>query len=556
MKFDFVYVDMALINGKVITVNEADEIAEAVGIKKNKIVYVGTTEELMTIVSPETKIVDLKGKTLMPGIVDTHVHPILNGFIGNEIDSSIINIDRSQCGSLVEMFDLIKKAVDIRKPGEWISSMGYEPTFLEEKRHPKLEELDAIAPENPVQCLHMSGHIAMYNSKALACIGINGPEDAAKYPVNEVEVIDGKLTGILKEGTNFLLWSKVNYSQEAQKKAALHSQEQFLSNGITSIHDCGECDGPSYHLMQKLCNDRIFKPRTYMMLHSIYGKAFSLEDNEHYLALGLRSGLGNNYFKMGGCKFMIDGGSGAPSSACKEPYCHDKNLKGVLGWESEEVANYICKINRADCQATAHAMGDIAVEYMVKGFEKAFEEEAKPELRHRIEHCAVTNPDLIERMAKMNICPTLNVGMITVQGERYQTIYGEKRAQYYAPLRSMMDAGIKVSIASDAPSGPLGLAMLDGAVNRKDRTHHVTFGKNQSVSVLEAIRCMTYNGAYGSYEENIKGSLEVGKLADMIILNKNILDVPEENLDEMEVDITMIDGEIVYRRQSSEIEGI
>ena len=546
MDFDFVYVDMALINGHVITVNDKNEIAEAVGIKKNKIVYVGTTEGLMKIVSPGTEIIDLKGRTLMPGIVDTHVHPILNGFVGDSPESSIVNIGPNQCKSIAEIIELLKKAKEVRKPGGWISSMGYEPTFLEENRHPLLSELDEAFPDNPVQCLHMSGHIAMYNSKALACIGLYTAEDAKKYPIDEVEIVNGKLTGMLKERTNFLLWSQVAYSAEEQERAALYSQEQFYKAGITSIHDCGECDAPSYHLMQKLCNDRVFKVRTYMLLHSIYGKDFSMEDNDHYLALGLRSGLGNDYFKIGSCKFMIDGGSGAPSSACSEPYCHDPNLRGVLAWDKDEVADYICRINDADCQATAHAMGDVAIEFMVAGYEKAFAKAPKPELRHRIEHCAVNTPDLIERMSKMNICPTVNVGMITVQGQRYQMIYGEKRAQYYAPLRSMLDAGIKVSIASDAPSGPLGLTTLDGAVNRLDRGNNVVFGGNQAISVLEAIRCMTYNGAYGAYEENVKGSLEVGKMADMIVLNRDILDCPKLNLNEMKVDITMIDGEIVF----------
>lgn len=550
MIFDYSYVDVALINGHVITVNAKDDIAEAVGIKKNKIVFVGSTEDLLSISDDSTEVIDLGGKTLMPGIIDTHVHPMLNGFIGNSPESSIINIDRTRCKSVAEILDMLKQAASLRKPGAWISSMGYAPAFLEENRHPTLEELDRAVPNHPVQCLHMSGHIAMYNSKALACIGICGAEDAKKFPENEVEVIDGKLTGLLKEGTSFLLWSKVAYTEEEQRRAALNSQKKFLENGITSIHDCGECDGTSYHLMQKMCNERAFKIRTYMMLHSIYGKAFALEDNQHYLALGLRSGLGNEYFKIGSSKFMIDGGSGAPSSACREPYCHDPELKGVIGWERAEVADYICQLHNADCQATAHAMGDMAIEYMVEGYEKAFAIEPKPELRHRIEHCAVNDEDLIHRMAAMNICPTLNTGMITEQGKRYLEIYGEERAKYYSPLKSMLDAGIKVSLASDAPSGPLGFAMLDGAVNRYDRVNHAYFGKNQAVSVLEAIRCMTWHGAYASFEEDIKGSLEVGKLADMIVLNQNILECPKEQLNEIVVDMTMIDGKVEYRRES------
>lgn len=554
MQFDFTYVDTAFINGSVITVNAMDEIKQAVGVKKNRIVYVGTTEELMTLVSDNTKIIDLKGRTLMPGLIDTHFHPILKGFFGDTPDSSIVNTDTSTCKSVKEILELLKQAVNLKKPGEWISSMGYEPMFLEEKRHPTLEELDAIGPDNPIQCMHIGGHISMYNSKALAQIGVYGPEDAAKYPKDEIDVRDGKLTGLVRDNTHFLLWSKINYSIEEQKRAALKSQKLLVENGVTSIHDCGACDAPSYHIMQKLCRERVFKIRDYMMLHSIYGKPFSYEDNEHWLSLGLTSGLGDSYFKIGGCKFMIDGGSGAPSCACREPFSHDPSIPGVLGWEREEVADYIVKLNRAECQATAHAIGDLAIEFMVEGYEKAFAEKPRPDLRHRIEHCTIVDQNLVDRMAKMNICPVLNSGMITFQGKHYSEIYGPKRNQYLIALRSMLDAGMKPSLASDSPSGPVGLAVIDGAVNRYDYNENFQFDTTQCISILEAIRCATYNGAYASYEENVKGSLEVGKLADMIVLSKDILSYPKEKMNEISVDMTFIDGELVYDKESGVIE--
>lgn len=548
MKFDTSYMDIAFINGSVITVNENDDIVEAVGVKKNKIVYVGTTEEILKYTDKNTRIIDLKGKTLMPGIIDTHYHPILSGFFGDTPDASIINTDTTTCKSVKDIIDLMKKAVALKKPGEWVSSMGYEPMFLEEKRHPTLEELDEAGPDNPIQCMHIGGHISMYNSKALELIGVYGPEDAAKYPQDEIDVKDGKLTGLVRDNTHFLLWSKVNYSSKEQEEAAMKSYHKMIANGVTSIHDCGACDAPSYHIMQKLCRERIFKIRDYMLLHSIYGKPFSYVDNEHWFALGLMSGLGDNYFKIGGSKFMIDGGSGAPSCACREPFSHDASVPGVLGWGRQEVADYIEKINEAECQATAHAIGDLAVEFMVEGYEKAFEKSRRPDLRHRIEHCTISDEDLIKRMAKMNICPTLNSGMITFQGKHYAEIYGTKRSKYLIALRSMLDAGMKPSIASDSPSGPVGLAVIDGAVNRYDRNENYQFDTTQCISVLEGIRCATYNGAYSSFEENIKGSLEAGKLADMVVLSEDILKYPKEKMNEISVEMTFIDGELVYEK--------
>ncbi len=547
MDLNFGYADIAFKNGKVITVNEKDEIAQALAVKGNKIVFVGSNSDVDSIINEDTKVIDLKGRSLMPGIIDSHFHPILAGFIGLEMDAAMIDTTFKNCKSLAQMLDLLKQAVSIKKPGQWVSMMGYEPLLLPEQRHPTIEELDVIAPNNPVHCMHGGGHICMYNSKALEYLDVYKPEDADKYPHNEVEVIDGKLTGMVYGHTHFKLWGMVDYTEEQQAKAAMKSHDIALKAGITSVHDAGECDKPSYHIMQKLCRDRTFKIRSYMLLHSIFGKPFSLEDNDHFMSLGFQTGLGDEHFRIGSCKFMIDGGSGGPSCATREPYSHDPSLPRERGWEREEVAEYIKLINDAECQGTAHAIGDLAVEFMVEGYEKAFKNNPRPDLRHRIEHCTISDQDLIDRMAKMNICPTVNPGMLTTIGANYSKFYGE-RMKYLIALRSMLDAGIRVSLASDYPSGPIGINVMDGAVNRYNRANSIQLDQTQCISVLEAVRCTTLNGAYASFEDDIKGSLEEGKLADMIILSEDITSIDPMKLNEVEVELTMIDGEILYSK--------
>ncbi|MCK9170143.1 MAG: amidohydrolase [Treponema sp.] len=550
MDFDFSYLDIALIHGCVVTVDPADSLAEAVGVKSNKIVFVGSDKDIASLIDPHTNVIDLKGRTLMPGINDTHFHPILNGMIGTEIDSAIISTGYKNCKSLCEMLGIIEKAVKSKKKGEWISLMGYEPLLFPEKRHPTLEELDKIAPENPVHCMHGGGHICVYNSKALEYLDIHSAADASKYPPGEVEVSGGKLTGMVRGHTHFGLWKQVNYSFTQQEKAAMASHAQLLQAGITSIGDMGECDAPSYHIMQNLCRTGKFKVRTSMALHSIFGKRFSLEDNQNWMNLGLMTGLGDAHFRIGPCKFMIDGGSGGPSCATREPYSHDPALIRERGWEREEVAEYIEKIQNADCQATAHAIGDLAVEFMVEGYEKVFQKE--PEkirlLRNRIEHCTIVDQNLIDRMARMNICPSVNAGMIQFLGANYMKFYGS-RNKYVCALRSMIDKGIVCSIHSDAPSGPIGLNTIDSSVNRYDRSQNIQCDKTQAVTVREAIRCATYNGAYATYEEKIKGSIERGKLADMIILSGDILKIDPFDIYTLKVDMTMIDGVIEYERK-------
>ena len=540
----------AFINGSVITVDPRDTVTEALLIEDDKILFAGTTKKVLAAAGPDAVITDLKGRTLMPGIIDSHFHPILAGLIGDELDAAMVNT--GNCRSIGELLDLISRIAATKKPGQWISTMGYETWHFPEDRDPTIEELDEAAPDNHVHCMCAGGHVCMYNHKALAYLDVFGPEDAKKYPKDEVEVKDGKLTGLVRGHTHFWLWGKVDYPEAAQEKAAMKSQAYALKNGLTSIHDAGELDKPSYRLMQKLCRSGKFKLRDYMMLHSIFGKRYSLQDNQCWMDLGFLTGLGDEHFRVGSCKFMIDGGSGIPSCYTREPYSHDPSLPRERGWDREEVWDYIQKIEDNECQATAHAIGDGAVEFMVEGYEKAFakaeDKEAFRARRHRIEHCTLVDQDLIDRMAPMNICPSVNVGMIAYQGSNYTKCYGPERMKYADAIRSMLDAGIKCSFQSDYPSGPAGLATIDGAVNRIDRGTGEQCDRTQAVTVLEAIRCATYNGAYGSYEEDVKGSLEPGKLADLVILSGDILGIKPEDIDKLSVDETIIGGVTEYSR--------
>ena len=552
MNFDFSYLDIAFKNGSVITVNESDEIAQAVGVKGNKIVFVGTNEEIDQLIDEKTQVIDLKGRTLMPGLNDSHYHPILNGMIGTELDSAMVDTGFARAKDIPALLAILKAVTDTKAPGKWVSSMGFEATLLKEQRYPTLEELDAVAPNNPLQAITCNGHNAIYNSKALEYLKVYTAEDAKKYPEGEVVVADGKLTGEVRGHTHFWLWGQVEYTEPQQRKAAMKSQKQCLELGITSVGDMGECDAPSYHIMQKMCRDGDFKIRSYMALHSIFGKHYSLEDNEHWMKLGFVTGLGDEHFRVGPCKFMIDGGSGGPTCYTREPYSHDPSAPSERGWEREETWDYIKKVDDAECQCTAHAMGDGAIEFMVEGYEKAFaaceDKEAFKARRHRIEHCMLVDQDLIDRMAKMNICPSVNAGLQIRNGKNLARFYGPKREKFLGALKSMMEAGVVCSLHSDAPSGPVGFEMIDGAVNRYDLRQGYQCDMSQAVTVLQAIRCCTYNAAYQSYEEKIKGSVEVGKLADLIVCDRDILAMDTHELHNVKVDLTMIDGKVEYQR--------
>lgn len=545
MNFDFSYVDYAFKNGNVITVNDKNEFAQAVAVKGNKIVYVGDNMGLEQIIDEKTKVIDLKGRALTPGFIDTHFHPILYGFF----DGAIINITYPRCKNIKEIQEIIAEETTKKSPGQWIKLWGYDQNKLEDQRHVTLEDLDAVAPNHPVQCMRACGHIGVYNTLGLASAGIHSPTDIFRFGKDEVVVENGKLTGMAKDTTNFLLWSKVEYTDEEMWTALKKSNELLLKTGITSIHDPGEFDAPSFGIMQEACEKRIFKVRDYMMIHSVFGREFSQKDVDLFLGLGLHSGIGNEYFRLGTLKIMIDGGTSGPSCATRQPYSHDPNLPGILAWNQEEVSWAIDRIHAAKCQMTAHAVGDMAVEMMVNGYEKALERYPRENHRHRIEHCALTDPELISRMAKMNLIPVSNPGFITINGSDYHKYYGD-RVNYMFAARSYIDAGLRPTIGSDAPTCDESVMRgLDGTVNRIDRKTGEVIGACQKVSMMEAIRLYTINGAYASFEENIKGSIEVGKLADFAVLSEDIMSYPPERVMDIKVDLTMIDGEIVYERE-------
>lgn len=535
-------------NGTILTMGDAEPVASGLAVLENRISYVGTGEGALALAGKKTRVVDLRGRTLVPGFIDSHYHPILNGLFGDDEDAAIIRTAPDRCPSIEDILALVRKAAARRPAGSWISMMGYDQNKLAEGRHPTREELDQAAPDHPVQCMRACGHIAIYNSLALAAIGVLSPTDAAEYPEGEIEVKGGRLTGLVYDHTHFLIWSKVGYTETQQFEAAMRSNDLLLRNGITSVHDAGECGPVSYHLMEDICRRRMFKPRSCMMIHSIFGKPFSLAENKDFVEGGHKSWEGDEYFRYGACKFMIDGGTSGPSCATRKPYSHDPDLPGILGWTREETRDYIDWIHRSGCQATAHAVGDLAIEYMVEGYEKAMAAHPPRDARHRIEHCAIVDPDLISRIARLEVCPSLNPGFLAINGSNYRRYYGDRMA-YFMALRSMLDAGIRVSIGSDAPSGPVeSMAILDACVNRTDRSTGEILDQTQCIGILEALRCYTVNGAWTSGEERIKGSLEAGKLADLAVLSGSLLDASTEGILSLAVDMTVIDGIVEFER--------
>ena len=535
--------DTIIFNGRVITVNEKDELAEAVAVQGNKILAVGDNDEVKALAGPDTKMVDAGGNTVMPGFIDSHIHFGMYGLLGH----GIINVDYSHAQSIADIQRLIEEDVAQKKPGEWIKLQGYDHNKLSDGRHPTTQDFDAVAPNNPVQCTRCCAHMGVYNTAALKIAGVEKPEQFA--PGEVVSGPDGSLTGLLKESAHMFVSTKVEFSEGDLIDGLVNANNIMLSLGITSIHEAGCYGAHSFKAMQTASMKGLVDVRMYPMVFDMFGKESSIEFINDYIKTGVITGLGNEKYKIGPVKIMLDGSSSGPSSATFEPYSHDANLKGILVWQPEETEEMIMKAHKAGFQVTAHAIGDKAVDMMVTAIEKALAACPRKDHRHRIEHAGLTNPQLIDRIANAGIIPIPNPSFITINGRDYNRFYGD-RVDYMFPLMSYLDKGVPAAIGSDAPvTHPNPMSSLYGALNRKDKKNNVETGPSQKIGIMDAIRMFTYNGAYASFEEQRKGSLEAGKLADITILSQDILETPTEDITNVVVEYTFVDGKLAYTRK-------
>ncbi len=541
---DKIFADVAFINAKVITVSNEDEMAQAVCTNGSKILYVGSNKGAAQYISKETKVIDATGKTVMPGIIDAHIHFVMYGLL----DHGIINVDYKHVNSIHDILMLIKEETTRRKPGEWIVLSGYDHNKLEEKRHPLKEELDEVAPDNPVQCIRCCAHMGVYNSCALDIGNIASMDQFASGEV----VVDekGNPVGLLKETAHMSLSKLVLVPDDVLMKGIQNANAIMLENGITSVHDAGSYGKTAMRLLQKASKEKKIQVKVRPMIFDMYGKESNIGLIEDYLRMGIHTNFGDDHFNLGPIKIMMDGSTSGPSCATIEPYSHDENLRGIQVWQQEETDVVVSKAHHCGFQMSAHAVGDKAVTVLLNSYEKVLKEQPRDNHRHRIEHCALTNESILQRVKDYSIVPVSNPAFISLNAPDYNRFYGN-RVKHMFPLKDYLERGIVTAIGSDAPvteANPM--FSLFGAVNRCDVKTRELCGENQKVSVLDVVRMLTYNGAYAAFEEDIKGSLEPGKMADIVMLSKDILEYPKEDLMKVKVMLTMADGQIVYESRN------
>lgn len=534
----FVKADVVLINGEVITVDQKNTVVEAVGVKDNRIIVVGSNQEVKNFIGEETDIIDLQGKTILPGFIDSHIHLILYG-----VNQLAVSCKAEHMDSIESLLDNLRKKALKTPKGEWIRAWGFNETVVKEKRYPTIAELDAISTEHPIIVSRTCNHISVVNSKALeiAQIHENTPDPNGGVIEKNQE---GRLTGRLIEAAHMVMNEVASYTGSELMKAVKIASDHFIAAGITSIHEAGGYGSESYRLLQQAVMSKDIRVRIYAMIGALNN---SHEFVNKMVEAGVVTGTGDERFKVGPAKLFIDGSSTGPTIATREPYSSDSDNFGILYYNEEEIYEVLGEAHKKGYQITVHAQGDKAIEMYLNCIEKALKDSPRRNHRHRIEHAGVSSPDLQERMKKLQVIPIPNPPFPYEFGEIYVQHYGE-RVNYMYAVRDFIDSGIMAAGGSDAPVTDYNpLLGIHVAVNRKSQSG-MKIGDNQSISVMEAIKLYTWNGAYASFDEEIKGSIEVGKLADLVILNDSILRINPNQIKDLKVETTIIDGEIIYQR--------
>lgn len=529
------HADYVFVNGEVVTVNPENEIAQAVAIRGNEICAVGTTEEISSLRGSETRVVDLRGNSLLPGFIDSHLHMLLYGTnqLGVDCKNGVRSID--------EITARLAERARNTPEREWVRGWGYNDQKLAEGRHPTRRDLDEVSTEHPVIAVRTCNHISVANSTALELLGITrDTPDPEGGQISRGE--DGEPTGVLKETAHMSAFQASRYSSEDTMEALEIADRDFVRLGITSIHEAGGYGPDQMRAMYQAVAEGRVKVRIYAMVCSLNR---SEEFVRKMISAGLVTGVGDERFRIGPAKIFTDGASSGPTCATREPYTSNPNDSGILYYSQEDIDGILGAAHQEGFQITAHAIGDRAVEMVINCVEKALGKRPRENHRHRIEHAGMVPPDLLERMKRTGIVPIPNPAFFYEFGEGYVKNYGG-RVEHMFPLADYAKEGIVAASGSDTPvTVPNPMRGIYCAVTRRTESG-TPVGESQKTTLMHAIRSFTINGAYASFEEDRKGSIEVGKLADLVVLDESILSASPEGILSMKPTLTMINGEIVF----------
>jgi predicted amidohydrolase YtcJ len=521
-----------LYNANILTMDPLNRRAQSLAIADAHFVAVGSNEEIRSLPTSGAKKIDLEGKTVLPGFIDAHSHPSYAGLRHlRQVDCDLRSIRDIQ--------EAIRKRAGQTPPGKWVLGFKYDDTKTSDGRPLTREDLDAAAPDHPVRIEHRGGHTSYVNSSALRTAGV--AEATPDPPGGRFDRAPStrQLNGRISERANLVFEKLIpaTYSRDDYSEGVKLISGMMSRAGITSVHDA---QGTPEDL------------RAYQDAHEageLSLRVYCLINYPHIdrmIDAGVRTGFGNEWVRVGAMKLTCDGSISERTARLSEPYVGRPNDYGILVMKEEELYHHARKAHEAGWQIGVHANGDVAIDTVLRVYERLQREHPRPDPRFRVEHCTVVNDSLVQRIRALGAIPTPFSTYVYYHGEKMRE-YGAERLDHMFAVRSFLEAGVRVTQASDYPPGPFEPMMaLRSSVTRTDIKGNV-WGARQRVTVEEAIRVGTLHGAYASFEEDLKGSIEPGKLADLVVLGRDPLREEPLSLISIPVERTMVGGRWVFQ---------
>ena len=519
--------ELVLINGKVITVDRVFSIAEGVAIAGDRIMTTGNEDQLRALSGPATRIIDLKGNTVIPGLMDNHLHGAGGG----------PGVDLSRSRSLADVYSAIAARVKQSRPGDIIlSNSDWHEAQLQEQRLPLRDDLDKVAPENPI-VLVRGGHEYILNSAALSRWNIT--TGTPQPPGGRItRYRDGRLNGELVDTAKSLVKLPPATPRTPSRQLAdrVADYNKLNAAGLTSVRHPG-ISIADYRMLQEMQNRGALTIRINALLRA---------GNDVIVNSGIRQGEGNEWLRVGGVKLGVDGGfeGGLMREPYEQPWDENGTFRGLQTIETERFFTLVRDLNRLDWRVATHAVGDAAIDLVLNAYEKANAERSIVNRRWSIEHAFIGRPDHLPRMKALGLAISAQ-NHLYLAGPSLVKYWGETRAGITTPARMYLDAGLPVSSGTDAPVVPYPpLWTLYHFITRDTITGGV-LGADQRVTRQQALRMATINNAWLNMEERTKGSIEPNKFADLIVLNEDPLTCPEPRLRDAKVLATIVAGKVV-----------
>ena len=525
--------DLVLLDGKVITVDLQNPIADSVAIKDGRIIAVGRNQAIARLVGKKTEVVRLGGKSVLPGFVDAHTH--LEGIAAFH---RMLDIHVPPLKGVDEILEKIKEKVKTSKPGEWIVGAGGWGQVL-----PTREQLDSVAPDNPV-VLRESAHVQILNSDALEFVGIDRNTVPPRGGKIFRDLKTGEPTGRIQEMPGIWLSHIPPPSMEVREQSLSEVMQDFVRKGVTTIYDFPSSDGMKAY--QNLRDQgRLPLRLRYQVILTGTEPAFQ----EFVLNYGPRTGFGDDWLRLGGVKLFVDGETEA--AVRYDPPGQREKWVGQVRYTQEELNKIVLHAHTAGFQIWTHAIGDKAQDMILEAYERAQTAVPRPDPRHRIEHAGnneagPTTIEQLERMKRLGVIPVPTGAWIYLGHSAFKT-----QAEVPFIYRTMLDHGLHPPGTSDSlrsmPESTNPFFSIWAIVTRKTRDGQLN-GPTEAITPQEAIQGYTIDGAYSGFEEKIKGSIQRGKLADLIVVSADPLSVPPDQIKDIRVTMTVIDGKIVWRQ--------